>query len=198
MGVQSATITTAGVFSPNAAYVAARAARAPSRGGGDDGRVAGWVSGWWTSRVCRSPTHSTRPFGELLYGQGERHTVHCCVSTCPSPGVVMAVAFSSLLFSDTSVLNQFGFMLVVATLVDTFLIRTMLVPALMFCMVEWNWWPGKMPAAGLTDHRVAPWVASTSHDSLAPRPGSDTGNNGTPPDSRRSDSAPSVAEGVEM
>lgn len=57
----------------------------------------------------------------------------------------MAIAFSSLLLSNTYVLNQFGFVLVAASLVDTFIVRTLLVPALMFFAVESNWWPGKVP-----------------------------------------------------
>jgi uncharacterized membrane protein YdfJ with MMPL/SSD domain len=40
------------------------------------------------------------------------------------------------------VLNQFGFVLVAASLVDTFLVRTLFVPALMFLAVDSNWWPG--------------------------------------------------------
>ena len=43
------------------------------------------------------------------------------------------------------VLNQFGFVLVAASLVDTFLVRTLFVPALMFLAVDSNWWPGAMP-----------------------------------------------------
>ena len=64
-------------------------------------------------------------------------------------GVIMTVAFSSLLLSDTVVLNQFGFVLVTATLIDSCIVRALLVPALMFCAVEWNWWPGKMPPVAL-------------------------------------------------
>ena len=73
-------------------------------------------------------------------------------STITTAGVIMTVAFSSLLLSSTAVLNQFGFMLVVATLVDTFVVRTTLVPALMFCAVEANWWPGRVPVAHMADY----------------------------------------------
>ena len=60
-------------------------------------------------------------------------------------GMIMTIAFSSLLLSDITVLNQFGFILVAASLVDTFITRTLLVPALMFIAVESNWWPGRVP-----------------------------------------------------
>ena len=43
-------------------------------------------------------------------------------TTITTAGVIMAIAFSSLLLSDTYVLNQFGFVLVAASLVDTFIV----------------------------------------------------------------------------
>jgi len=66
-------------------------------------------------------------------------------ATITTAGVIMTVAFSSLLLSDTAVLNQFGFVLVAASIADTFIVRTLLVPALMFFAVDSNWYPGKVP-----------------------------------------------------
>jgi uncharacterized membrane protein YdfJ with MMPL/SSD domain len=60
-------------------------------------------------------------------------------------GIIMAIAFSGLMFSREMVLNQFGFMLCVAVLIDTFIIRTILVPAIMSLATRWNWWPAKKP-----------------------------------------------------
>merc|ERR1712166_950212 len=71
-------------------------------------------------------------------GMGKQST------TITTAGIIMTIAFSSLLLSKTVVLNQFGFILVSASLIDTFLVRTLLVPSLMFIAVETNWWPGKM------------------------------------------------------
>ena len=65
--------------------------------------------------------------------------------TITTAGIIMMVAFSSLLFSSTDVLHQFGFGLVASAFVDTFIVRTVLVPTMMFCAVDWNWWPGKVP-----------------------------------------------------
>ena len=65
--------------------------------------------------------------------------------TITTAGLIMIVAFSALLTSSMTVLNQFGFMLVTAAFVDTFVVRAVLVPTLMFCAVEWNWWPGWVP-----------------------------------------------------
>ncbi len=53
-------------------------------------------------------------------------------------GIIMAIAFSGLLLSKEMVLNQFGFMLCIAVLVDTFIVRTILVPAIMSVAEKWN------------------------------------------------------------
>ncbi len=36
-------------------------------------------------------------------------------------------------------------MLVMAVLIDTFLIRSVVVPAMMHLIGTWNWWPTRMP-----------------------------------------------------
>ena len=58
-------------------------------------------------------------------------------------GVIMAIAFSGLLLSTEAVLNQLAFLLVLAVLVDTFIVRSMLVPAIMSALGKLNWWPQK-------------------------------------------------------
>jgi RND superfamily putative drug exporter len=57
-------------------------------------------------------------------------------------GVIMAVAFCGLLFSSTMAMNQLAFFMVSAVLYDTFVVRTLLVPALMSLMGDAVWWPG--------------------------------------------------------
>lgn len=60
-------------------------------------------------------------------------------------GLVMAIAFVGLLFSSEPVLNELSFFLVLAVLVDTFLIRSALVPAAMNVIGALNWWPAVFP-----------------------------------------------------
>jgi uncharacterized membrane protein YdfJ with MMPL/SSD domain len=62
-------------------------------------------------------------------------------------GVIMFIAFAGLMLSKEMVLNQYGFMLSFAVLVDTFVVRTLLVPAIMQLAGPINWWPGVMPPA---------------------------------------------------
>lgn len=56
-------------------------------------------------------------------------------------GIIMAVAFSGLFLSKEMILNQVAFYLVSAVLLDTFLVRTVLVPILMGLFGKEAWWP---------------------------------------------------------
>jgi len=62
-------------------------------------------------------------------------------------GVIMFIAFAGLMLSEEMVLNQYGFMLSFAVLADTFVVRTLVVPAIMSLAGPINWWPGAMPPA---------------------------------------------------
>jgi predicted RND superfamily exporter protein len=66
-------------------------------------------------------------------------------SIITTAGIIMVSAFLALLMSSNPVVVQLGFQLSIAVLVDTFLVRTFFVPALMQIGVEWNWWPKRMP-----------------------------------------------------
>eukprot|EP00468_Gymnochlora_sp_CCMP2014_P006997 CAMPEP_0167744606 /NCGR_PEP_ID=MMETSP0110_2-20121227/2686_1 /TAXON_ID=629695 /ORGANISM="Gymnochlora sp., Strain CCMP2014" /LENGTH=1360 /DNA_ID=CAMNT_0007629149 /DNA_START=38 /DNA_END=4120 /DNA_ORIENTATION=+ len=60
-------------------------------------------------------------------------------------GLIMLTAFSALIASDLFVLRTTGLLIVTTCIIDTFLVRAWLVPALLMVGVEWNWWPGKVP-----------------------------------------------------
>lgn len=67
-------------------------------------------------------------------------------------GVIMSISFAGLLLPKTTVLNQYGFSLFMGVAIDTFVVRTVLVPAVV-CLLghsETNWWPAKMPPVILT------------------------------------------------
>ncbi|KAJ9459257.1 putative transport protein MmpL12 [Diplonema papillatum] len=66
-------------------------------------------------------------------------------SVISGAGLIMAIAFSGLVLSEVLVLNQFGVLLCTSVLLDTFVIRTVLLPAVMLIAGKWNWWPRKMP-----------------------------------------------------
>ncbi len=60
-------------------------------------------------------------------------------------GVIMAVAFSGLMLSSVLILVQFGFILALGVLIDTFIVRAILVPSIMSLLGKFNWWPGRKP-----------------------------------------------------
>ena len=62
-------------------------------------------------------------------------------------GAIMALAFSGLFFSEKLLHQQFALLLVTSVLLDTYVVRTVLVPALMMSAGDYNWWPRKMPKA---------------------------------------------------
>ena len=57
----------------------------------------------------------------------------------------MAVAFSGLMLSSVLILVQFGFILALGVLIDTFIVRAILVPSIMSLLGKFNWWPGRKP-----------------------------------------------------
>ena len=60
-------------------------------------------------------------------------------------GIIMATAFGGLLAAHERTITQMGFILVSAVLTDTFIVRAMLIPALMSVLGRVNWWPRRMP-----------------------------------------------------
>jgi len=60
-------------------------------------------------------------------------------------GLIMLAAFSALITSELFVLRTIGILVASTCILDTFLVRAWLVPALLMIGVEWNWWPGKVP-----------------------------------------------------
>ena len=81
----------------------------------------------------RSQGLSTRD--SILAGISETGTI------ITAAGVIQALAFFGLLIGDIPVLNQLSFYLLFGVLFDTFFIRTLVVPSIMFWLGDWNWWP---------------------------------------------------------
>jgi len=69
-------------------------------------------------------------------------------------GLIMAGAFATMTLSGSVMLQEFGFALAFAILLDATVVRMYLVPAMMSMMGKWNWWaPGKLQRTK-TDHLV--------------------------------------------
>jgi uncharacterized membrane protein YdfJ with MMPL/SSD domain len=59
-------------------------------------------------------------------------------------GLIMAIAFFGLMLSSTSVLLEFGSMLCFAVILDTFIVRTIFLPAVLHLLGEATWWPNNI------------------------------------------------------
>jgi RND superfamily putative drug exporter len=90
-----------------------------------------------------------------------RAAVHRAVqatgTTVTSAGLILAGTFAVLTASGGTQVREIGFGLAAGVLLDTFLVRTLLVPSTVVLLGRWNWWPSRLgrdergagaPAAG--------------------------------------------------
>ncbi|MFS0780245.1 MMPL family transporter [Bacillus sp. 1P06AnD] len=60
-----------------------------------------------------------------------------------SAGLILAATFAVLTTQPIQELFMFGFMVAIGVLMDTFLVRSMLVPAIILILGKWSFWPSK-------------------------------------------------------
>ncbi|HET7528770.1 MAG TPA: MMPL family transporter [Candidatus Saccharimonadales bacterium] len=66
-------------------------------------------------------------------------------TTVTSAGLILAGTFSILgLVGGNTQVEQIGFGVAFAILLDTFFVRTLLVPSIVALLGKWNWWPSKL------------------------------------------------------
>jgi len=70
-------------------------------------------------------------------------------------GVIMALAFAGMLVGTNKYLNEFGFVMIVGVLLDTFVVRTILVPCVLSLGGWLNWWPRRMPRVAGEESRCS-------------------------------------------
>jgi putative drug exporter of the RND superfamily len=61
-----------------------------------------------------------------------------------SAGLILAGAFALLTTLPLNILYQLGVCVAVGILLDTFVVRGLLVPGVVLLLGKWNWWPGKL------------------------------------------------------
>jgi RND superfamily putative drug exporter len=91
-----------------------------------------------------------------------------------SAGVIFAASMFGLLFGSLSTMTQIGFIIGMGLLIDTFVVRTITVPAMAAMVGKANWWPSKATHAnGATDTtdgadtKVVPCAAEISVRAVA-------------------------------
>jgi RND superfamily putative drug exporter len=62
-----------------------------------------------------------------------------------SAGIIMAGTFASMMSASILGLLQIGFAVAFGVLLDTFVVRTTLVPAIVVLLGRWSWWPRQGP-----------------------------------------------------
>jgi RND superfamily putative drug exporter len=69
-------------------------------------------------------------------------------------GLIFAASMGGLLFSSIGIVLQGGFVIGVGILLDTFVVRTITVPAIAALVGRANWWPSRGPMAPRTPAKV--------------------------------------------
>jgi RND superfamily putative drug exporter len=86
---------------------------------------------------------------EEVANHGIREGVHVAVAATggiiSSAGVILAGTFAGMMAGENTFLAQLGFAVAVGVLIDTFVVRTILDPALAAFFGSWTWWPGGVP-----------------------------------------------------
>jgi RND superfamily putative drug exporter len=118
---------------------------------------------------------------ESPYGvrSGVIRTVGSTGGVITAAGVIFAASMFGMLFASISSLVQAGFIIGTGLLLDTFLVRTITVPAIAVLVGRANWWPSRPPppsphgrTEGLPkpDARPTPEAPDSTVDDLGARP----------------------------
>jgi putative drug exporter of the RND superfamily len=95
------------------------------------------------------------------------HALNATGTTVTSAGMILAATFGVAgILASTEQLRQLGIGIALGVLLDTFLVRTLLVPSVVVLLGRWNWWPSALarrahPAA--TPNLVAPPEVRGAH-----------------------------------
>ena len=78
-----------------------------------------------------------------------RHAIGATGTTVTTAGLILGGTFAVLAFaggsaSGGSQIQQIGYGVAFGVVMDTFVVRTILVPALVVLLGRWNWWPSKL------------------------------------------------------
>jgi RND superfamily putative drug exporter len=103
---------------------------------------------------------------------GVIRTVGSTGGVITAAGLIFAASMFGLLFASITMMVQAGFVLGMGILLDTFLVRTVTVPAIATLVGRANWWPSRpqthQSAAGRKRSRPAPKFAIRRRRATAP------------------------------
>ena len=87
---------------------------------------------------------------------GVIRTVSSTGGVITAAGVIFAASMYGMLFASTSTVVQAGFVIGTGLLLDTFIVRTITVPAIAVLVGKANWWPSKLPPPSPRERRPKP------------------------------------------
>jgi putative drug exporter of the RND superfamily len=91
------------------------------------------------SRIREEAQHEKTLFSAVTKAIGITGT------TVTSAGLILAGTFTILgIVGGNEQVEQIGFGIAFAILLDTFFVRTLLVPTIVAMLGKWNWWPSKL------------------------------------------------------
>jgi RND superfamily putative drug exporter len=73
-----------------------------------------------------------------------QHAVSQTGGVITSCGIILAGTFATMMSSSLPAMVQIGTPIAIGVLIDTFLVRALLVPSLAVLLGRWNWWPSKL------------------------------------------------------
>jgi uncharacterized membrane protein YdfJ with MMPL/SSD domain len=99
---------------------------------------------------------------------GVREGVHVAVATTgsiiTSAGIILSGTFAAMMTGEIKGLVELGFAVAFGVLIDTFVVRTVLDPALAALFGRWTWWPGGIPKAQPRAEQPQPVPTSETGD----------------------------------
>jgi RND superfamily putative drug exporter len=73
-----------------------------------------------------------------------RRAVEATGTTVTSAGLILAGTFGVLTATGSTQVQEIGLGLAAGILLDTFFVRTLLVPSVVVLLGRWNWWPSRL------------------------------------------------------
>jgi RND superfamily putative drug exporter len=77
-------------------------------------------------------------------GRAVTEALNATGGTVTSAGLILAGTFGVLGLTGSGQIQQIGFSIAAGVLLDTFLVRTLLIPSLVVLLGRWNWWPSTL------------------------------------------------------